>query len=84
MRRISCLPPEMVFTLGMVLIMLALSVFWSLPVLLPSGDGAAFVGIHYLYPLVGVAIWGLVALVGQRRRLARTFLLAFPCYGLSV
>ena len=62
--------------------MLALVVLtgWTIgvPVSLPEGDRAAFVGIHYLYPLIGVGVWGLFALLGQRRQLASTFFIALP------
>jgi len=74
--------PEIVFTLAMLFIMVGLSLTFSLPILIPSGERAAFVGVHYLYPLVGVAIWGIIALVGQRTNLARTFFVALPCYAL--
>lgn len=72
--------PEIWFTLALLAATFAASLALGLPLSLPSGDRAAFVGIHYLYPLVGVAIWGLVALIGQRRNLARTFFIALPCY----
>lgn len=72
--------PEILFTAAMFWIMVTLSAVFALPILLPSGERAAFVGIHYLYPLVGVAIWGVLALIGQRKSLARTFFVALPCY----
>ena len=72
--------PEILFTIGMFGIMLMLSAVFALPILLPSGERAAFVGIHYLYPLLGVAVWGVLALIGQRKSLARTFFIALPCY----
>lgn len=74
------LPAELLFTLCMIAGMLFLSTAFHLPISLPSGSKAAFVGIHYLYPLLGVAIWCIVAALGQRRRIASTFLIALPCY----
>ncbi|MFT4027739.1 MAG: phosphatase PAP2 family protein, partial [Novosphingobium sp.] len=47
---------------------------------LPRGDSGALVGIHYLYPLIGIAIWGALAFIGQKMHLAQTFLVALPCY----
>jgi hypothetical protein len=73
---------EIWFTLLIVALVAVLSIAFDLPINLPSGERAQFVGIHYLYPLIGVAIWGAVALVGQRQRLAGTFLVALPCYAL--
>lgn len=72
--------PELAFTTGFVMFGLLVGVALNLPVNLPGGERAAFVGIHYLYPLVGVAVWGVLALIGQRRNLAKTFLIALPCY----
>jgi len=81
-RRLNIFSPEIAFTAIMLAIMLSIATAYSLPVLIPSGERAAFVGIHYLYPLIGVAIWGIIALIGQRKNLARTFFIAFPCYAL--
>lgn len=72
--------PEVAFALAMLAATLALGAWNGWPVNLPAGNRAAFVGIHYLYPLVGVAIWGAFAAIGQRRALARTFFIALPCY----
>jgi membrane-associated phospholipid phosphatase len=73
---------EVIFTLAMVAILLLLSTAFGLPILLPRGNSAAFVGVHYLYPLLGLGVWGLFALVGQKRQLARIFLVALPCYAI--
>ena len=54
----------------------------DVPVNLPSGERAPFIDLHYMYPLLGVAIWGLFVLVGQRNRLAWTYLIALPCYAI--
>jgi hypothetical protein len=78
------LPFEIVFTMAMVTILLTLSVILDLPVNLPAGDPASFVKIHYLYPLIGVAGWSGAAFLGQRRRLASTFLIALPCYAVML
>lgn len=72
--------PEIWFTAILLGLTLVISAILGFRFHLPAGDRAAFVGIHYLYPLVGVAIWGVLAAVGQRRELARTFFVALPCY----
>ena len=72
--------PEVWFTAALLGLVMMLSMILGFPVHLPQGDQASFVGIHYLYPLAGLAVWGLVAFVGQRRNLAKTFLVALPCY----
>jgi hypothetical protein len=72
--------PEVWFTAALIGLTFVLSSILGVRFNLPSGERAAFVGIHYLYPLVGVAIWGVFALFGQRRHLAKTFLIALPCY----
>src|SRR5687768_15572053 len=72
--------PEIAFAAAFVAITLIIGTALGLPFNLPGGDRAAFVGIHYLYPLIGVAIWGTLAMIGQRRNLVKTFLIALPCY----
>ena len=74
------IPIEIVISTLMVGIMLALSVIFKMPILYPSGERAAYVGIHYLYPLLGIGIWGIFAFIGQKKALARTFFIALPCY----
>ena len=80
MQRPSAIPIEIVFT-GIVL-----GLTWligrviGVSIDLPSGDRAPFIDLHYIYPLIGVTIWGLFVLVGQRSRMAWNFLVALPCY----
>jgi hypothetical protein len=74
--------PEVWFTAGFVGIVLMLSSLFGLPLNMLSGGQAAFVGLHYLYPLLGVALWGVIASFGQRKHLAKTFLVALPCYAI--
>lgn len=52
---------------------------FSLPLSLPNSDRAAFVGIHYLYPLLAVAIWAIAACF-QGRQAALTCFVALPSY----
>lgn len=72
--------PEIWFTILLIAITAAFSVTLDLPFNFPSGERAAFVGIHYLYPIAGLAIWATVASIGQRKQLKRIFLIALPCY----
>lgn len=81
-QRMRPIPIEILFTIAMVGIMLGLSVIYGLPVNFPSGERAAFVGVHYLYPLIGVGIWGAFALLSQKLQVARDFLIALPCYAI--
>ena len=74
--------PEIAFTGMIVLITAAFAVTLNLPFNLPSGNRAAFVGVHYLYPMIGLCIWMVVAAVGQRKQLISTFLVALPCYAI--
>jgi hypothetical protein len=59
---------------------------FHLPLVFPASDSAAFLGVHYLYPLVGAALIGLLALLTSRARrnhdLFRTILIGIPCYAL--
>ncbi|MBT2134251.1 phosphatase PAP2 family protein [Croceibacterium sp. LX-88] len=72
--------PEISFTVALAGLVTVVSWLFELPFNLPSGERAAFVGIHYLYPLLGLSVWACFALVGQRRALLSTFLVALPCY----
>lgn len=74
------IPAEIAISAIMVVTMFALSIIFKMPIIYPSGERASYVGIHYLYPLIGIGIWGIFAFIGQRRALARTFLIALPCY----
>ena len=67
-------------TAGTLAIMFFFSVVYSLPMVVPSGDGAAFVGVHYIYPLIGVAVLGIMTFLAGRREVAAGFILALPCY----
>lgn len=74
--------PEIIFTLFMIAATAAFSLTLGLPFNLPSGERAAFVGVHYLYPIIGLCIWAGIAAVGQRRNLISTFAIALPCYAI--
>ena len=74
--------PEVWFTGALLGVTLFVSALYGLQFNLPGGDRAAFVGIHYLYPLLGVALWGGFALIGQKQNTRKTFLIALPCYAI--
>ncbi len=74
--------PEVWFTSAILGATLFASAILGFQFNFPGGDRAAFVGIHYLYPLLGIAVWGVVALIGQRKNLAKTFLVALPSYSI--
>jgi hypothetical protein len=72
--------PELCVAAGIAALTGLMSLALRLPVVLPDPTAAAFVGMHYLYPLAGLALWSMLVLIGQRDRRAWTFLLALPCY----
>jgi hypothetical protein len=74
--------PELFFTGFMIAVTALFSVLLDLTFNLPSGERAAFVGVHYLYPLLGLGLWAALAAVGQRRRVGSIFLIALPCYAI--
>lgn len=74
--------PEIWFTTAFFAMTVLISIGFGLPLSLPSGERAAFVGIHYLYPLLGVAVWGVFAIIGQRQDLGKTLVIALPCYAI--
>lgn len=76
------LPFEAWFTLALLVATLAIGQIYGLPFSLPSGDRAAFVGVHYLYPLIGLALWALIVARSGRQKPAATFFIALPCYAL--
>lgn len=76
------LPFEVWFTAALLGTVLVLGRLYGLPFSLPSGDRAAFVGVHYLYPLIGLAAWALIVARSGRQKPAMTFFIALPCYAL--
>lgn len=72
--------PELVIAGAMISIMVMLSVMFDLPIIYPSGERAAFVGIHYMYPLIGVGLLGIITFFAGNRSIASRFLIALPCY----
>lgn len=73
-------PPELVIAGGFLALTLAVSIIFGLPVSLPNGDRAAFVGIHYLVPLAGIALCAAVLFAFRRDLLSATLFVALPAY----
>lgn len=71
---------EIAIASAMLVIMFLLSILFDLPIIYPSGERAAFVGIHYIYPLIGVGLLGVVTFFAGNRAIASRFLVALPCY----
>src|SRR3546814_4104386 len=71
---------ELAISGAMILIMLLFSLIFNLPIIYPSGERAAFVGIHYIYPLIGVGLLGILTFFVGNRAIASRFLIALPCY----
>src|SRR3546814_16316562 len=70
--------PELAISGAMILIMLLFSLIFNLPLIYPSGERAAFVGIHYIYPLIGVGLLGILKFFVGNRAIASRFLIALP------
>lgn len=75
-------PIEVIFTAGIMLVTLFLAETFNLPMLLPTLNGAAFVGVHYLLPLVGLLIFAACAAIWGQRDILRTIAIGLPCYAL--
>lgn len=72
--------PEIPITLALLLVMLLLASWFDLPIMVPSGERAGFVGVHYIYPLAGVAILGVITFFAGRVDIATRFMIALPYY----
>lgn len=74
------LPIEYSIALTFLTLATGISLIWALPFSLPSASRAAFVGVHYLYPLLGIAIWAAILLISRKQPVLPTFFIALPCY----
>ncbi len=82
MDRAGRVPIEISFTGAVLGITWLIGRIIGVSIELPSGDRAPFIDLHYIFPLIGVTIWGLFVLIGQRSRMAWNFLVALPCYAI--
>ncbi len=76
------MPPEVHIAVAYLLLMLAVAFVFRLPIILPNSDRAAFVGVHFIYPLIGVGLLGILTLFVGNTRVAIRFLVAMPSYAL--
>jgi hypothetical protein len=77
---LRAVPAEILITGATLAVMFLLSVAFGLPIVSPSGNRAAFVGVHYIYPLIGVALLGITTFFAGKRDVAMSFFIALPCY----
>lgn len=74
------LPFEVRFTLAFLALTLALSRVLGVEIILPGPEQSDFIGIHYLYPLVGLALWAAVLTLFSKQNPGPVILVALPCY----
>jgi len=76
------IPVEVLFPGAMVLLMLALSAWYALPIRLPGGNSASRMGVQFVLPLLGIGAWLVFTLVANRKASPWRPLLALSCYGI--
>ena len=79
-RSLPNIPPEIAIAGAMMAVMFSFSAAYSLPIVVPTGEQAEFVGVHYIYPLIGVGMLGMMTFLLGKREVAMSFLVALPCY----
>lgn len=75
-------PVEIILALAFLLATILTGLLLGLPFSLPSSERASFVGVHYLYPLVAVAIWALTLMFSKERKVSTVFFTALPSYAI--
>ena len=81
-RLISLVPLEIALAAIFLGFTLLIGFTLGLPFSLPDGNRAAFVGVHYLYPLAGIAIWAAIMVFQRSKQVTSTFFVALPAYAL--
>lgn len=76
------LPFEVRFTLAFLALTVALAYRLGVAITLPGPSQADFIGIHYLLPLVGLALWAGALALFSKQNPGPVFLVALPCYAL--
>lgn len=76
------LPFEVSFTLAFLALTAALGVWLGVGITLPAPEQAAFIGIHYLYPLAALAVWASALTLLSKQNPGPIFLIILPCYAL--
>lgn len=74
------LPFEVRFTLAFLALTLALARGLGVDITLPGSGQAEFIGIHYLYPLAGLALWAAVLTLFSKQNPGSVILVALPYY----
>lgn len=80
--RLGNVPVEVRFTAIMVAILLGLSLAYGLPIRMPTSGGGEFLGIHYLFPLIGLFVWAGCMMLTPSKYDIRPILIALPCYAI--
>lgn len=76
------LPVEVTIALWFLLITLIVGLLHGLPFKLPSGERASFVGVHYLYPLMGIGLLGAIMYLTKRGQSGIIILTSVPTYAI--
>ncbi len=76
------LPVEIILAFVFLAITLLVGFALNLPFSLPSSERASFVGVHYLYPLVAIAIWAVTIMFSRERKVSAVFFTALPSYAI--
>lgn len=74
------LPFEVSFTLAFLALTFALAHLLGVPFTFPDEAQSDFIGIHYLYPLAGLALWAAIMTLFSKQNPGRVLLVALPCY----
>lgn len=77
---LRAIPLEIAIAGATLAVMALLSLTFGLPIVGPSGNRAAFVGVHYIYPLIGICLLGISTFLAGKRDVAISFFVALPCY----
>lgn len=82
MTTLDRIPFEIWLAFSFLAFTMILSLGFDLPILLPTRQSASFVGIHYLYPLIGIAIWSVIVMCSGKKSSAMPFFVMAICYGI--
>lgn len=75
-------PVEVWIAGAMLGLMEALSLMLGPPISFPAASQVDFLGLHYVYPLVGTGLLGGLTMAFGNRATGRRFLIALPCYAI--
>ena len=72
--------PEVIIAGAALAVLDVFALAFRLPIMFPSPARAQFLGIHYIYPVLGAALLGTVMFVCGKRNETRRLFVALPCY----